>query len=53
MGFGKFWKIYNAIFQDLENFRKKRFFKLTMEKFWIFVYGSSRISCNGHNLKSY
>ena len=43
-GFGTFWKIMeieNAIFQDLESFRKDRIFKLAMEKFWIFVWKNS------------
>ena len=30
-------EIKNAIFQDLESF-DKRLFKLTMEKYWIFVW---------------
>ena len=28
----------NAIFQNLESFGKGRFFKMAMEKFWIFVW---------------
>ena len=30
-------EIDDAIFQDLESFGKESFFKLAMEKFWIFV----------------
>ena len=43
-GFGKVWKateIDNAIFQDLRSFGKGRFFKMAMEKLWIFVWENS------------
>ena len=33
----------NAIFQDLESFSKKKFFKMVMERFWIF-WENSKIS---------
>ena len=41
MGFGKFWRateIDNVIFQNLESFVTEKFFKITMEEFWIFVW---------------
>jgi len=44
-GFGKFWKVMtidNAIFQDLEGLGKEKFFKMPLEKFWIFVWESSK-----------
>ena len=40
-GFGKVWKameIDDAIFQDLKSFGRGRFFKMAMEKLWIFVW---------------
>ena len=46
MGFGKFWTVKEidiTIFQDLESLGKKKFFKMVMEKFWIFVWKSSKI----------
>ena len=41
MSFGKFRKVIgidNAVFQYLEHFGKGKFFKIAMEKFWIFVW---------------
>ena len=35
-------EVDNAIFQDLESFVKRRFFKMAMEKFWIFVWKNSK-----------
>ena len=32
-------EIENAIFQNLENFGKCKFFYMAMEKFWIYVLG--------------
>ena len=37
-------EIDNAIFQDVESFGKGRFIKPAMEKLWIFVWKSSKIS---------
>ena len=31
-------EIGSSIFQDLENFGKGKFFKMAMEKLWIFVW---------------
>ena len=45
--FRKLWKVMeigNATFQDLESFGKEKFFKLVVEKFWIFVWENSEIS---------
>ena len=36
-------EIDNALFQDLENLRKEKFFKMAMKMFWIFVWKNSRI----------
>ena len=47
MGFRKSWKVIeidNVIFQDLKSFENERFFKMAMEKFWILVWGNSKIS---------
>ena len=47
MGFGEFWKVMeisNAIFQNLKSFGKETFFKIAMEKFWIFVCENAEIS---------
>ena len=41
------WKVLeidNAIFQDLQCYGKMKIFKMTMEKFWIFVLESFEIS---------
>ena len=35
-------EIENAIFQDMESFGKKRIFKMTIDKFWIFVSKNSK-----------
>ena len=35
-------EIENAIFLDLEIFRKESVFKIAMEKFWIFVWKNSK-----------
>ena len=52
--------IENAIFQDLESFGKGAFFKMAMEKFWIFEiyleFSQGRIlkiSHNGYSFVSY
>ena len=40
-GLHAFWKGIGTdytVFQDLESFRKGRFFKMSIEKFWIFVW---------------
>ena len=37
-------KIDDTVFQDPESFGKGKFFKMVMEKFWIFVQEISRIS---------
>ena len=37
-------EIDSAIFQDLGSFGKEKFFKMAMEKCWIFVWGNSKIS---------
>ena len=45
-GIGQFWKVIeidNAFFQDLESFATGRFFKLAIEKLWIFFLENSRI----------
>ena len=36
-------EIDSSIFQDLESFGKKRFLKLAIETFLIFVWGNSKI----------
>ena len=45
--FGKFWNVMeidNTIFEDLESFGKGIFFKMAVEKFWIFVWEYSKTS---------
>ena len=37
-------EIDNVIFQELENFGKRTFFKIALEKFWISVLQNSKIS---------
>ena len=36
-------EINNAIFQDLESFGKEKFFKMVLEKFWIFIWENSKV----------
>ena len=43
-GFWKVMEIDSEIFQHLESFGKEKFFKMAMEKFWIFVWENSKIS---------
>ena len=38
--------IDNAVSQDLGSFGKRRFFKMALEKMWIFVWENSKISLN-------
>ena len=52
-GFWKVMEIDNAIFLDLESFGKERFFKMAMEKFWIFIWRNSEMSSNGYNSLPY
>ena len=45
--FEKFWRVMefdNTIFQDLKGFGKEKFFKMAMEKFWIFVLENYQLS---------
>ena len=47
--FGGFWKVMeidSAIFQDLESYGKGRIFNMAMEKLWIFVWETSKMSYN-------
>ena len=42
-----------AIYQDLDSFGREKFFKMAMEKFWIFVWENCRISENAYCSVSY
>ena len=46
-------EIDNAIFQDVESFGKERFFKMAVEKFWIFLWEDSSRSWIGWSLVLY
>ena len=51
----KLWKVMendNVIFQDLERFGKGMFFKMAMEKSWIFLCENSKISYSRYNCVS-
>ena len=46
-------EIKSVIFQDLESFGKGEFFKMAIEKYWIFVWENTTISYNVYDLLSY
>ena len=43
-------EIDNSLFQDMESYGKERFFKMAMEKRWIFVWENSMISFDAVNV---
>ena len=44
MGFGKLWKLMIQFSRSWKVLEKKEFFKMAMEKFWIFVWENSKCS---------
>ena len=49
-GFGKLWKLIMQFSRTWKVLEKEKFFKLAMEKFWIFVWGKSKVAWNGYDL---